>query len=172
MSFIFLTGMPGAGKTYWGRLISAAYHLPFTDLDEYIEAAEKKPVSEIFALAGEHAFRHKESAALAEIIQKNEGGVLATGGGTVIDEKNRLLMRAHGCIVYLQNTIETLVARLKGETDKRPLLTNTPYLLPTLQQMLSARETFYEQAHYILTAENLSVATFAEIIEACINRRL
>ena len=170
MSFIFLTGMPGAGKTYWGRLISAAYQLPFTNLDDYIEAIEQRTVSEIFAQDGEHGFREKETAALKKLISKNVGGIIATGGGTVIARENRDLMHAAGCVVYLETGIETLAARLQGEADRRPLLTNTPYLLPTLQQMLSARETFYQQAHYILATETITVATFAEIIESCISR--
>ncbi|WP_276134366.1 shikimate kinase [Polluticoccus soli] len=171
MSLIFLTGMPGAGKTYWGRRISDAQGLPFVDMDEYIENRENRTITEIFELEGERGFRQIEAAALREIITATGNGIIASGGGTVTHDGSLEAMRAAGCIVYLKAEIKTLANRLQNEADKRPLLTQTPYLLPTLQQMLSAREGFYEQADHILEVESLQDTTFAQIIDSCIKQR-
>lgn len=171
MSLIFLTGMPGAGKTYWGRRISDAQGLPFVDMDEYIEAKEGRTITEIFELEGERGFRQIEAIALRDIIGITVNGIVACGGGAVTHDGNLKIMKAAGCVVYLKAEMNTLAHRLQNEADKRPLLTQTPYLLPTLQQMLSAREGFYEQADHILQAESLQVATFAQIIDSCIKQR-
>jgi shikimate kinase len=172
MSLVFLTGMPGSGKTYWGRKVSDAFALPFVDIDEYIEATEGRTITEIFELEGERGFRQIEVTALRDIIAATNNGIVACGGGTVTHHGNIESMRAVGCIVYLKAEVTTLAGRLQDEADKRPLLTRSPYLLPTLQQMLSAREGFYEQADHILEVESLTVATFAQIIESCIKPHL
>ncbi|MCD6062207.1 MAG: hypothetical protein K0R82_118 [Flavipsychrobacter sp.] len=170
MSLIFLTGMPGAGKTHWGRKLALVRDLPFVDMDEYIETREGKTITEIFELEGERGFRQIEAVVLREIIKTHTHGIIACGGGTVTHDGNIEIMRATGCIVYLKADIDTLAKRLQDGADHRPLLTRLPYLLPTLQQMLSAREGFYDQADHILQVENLTDTTFAQIIDACTNK--
>src|ERR1044071_7039986 len=122
MSLVFLTGMPAAGKSYWGKRIADVYCLPFIDLDAFIEQEEKQTITEIFELEGEQGFRAKEAGALKKIISKNSTGIVACGGGTVVHEGNIATMRAAGCIVYLEAEIETLAARLQDEAGRRPLL--------------------------------------------------
>jgi len=67
MSMIFLIGMPGAGKTYWGQKIAKTYQLDFIDLDTFIEEKENKKIGKLFEEIGEDSFRNKEHDALNEI---------------------------------------------------------------------------------------------------------
>lgn len=167
MSCIFLMGMPGAGKTYWGMKIAEAYQLSFTDLDEFIEQQEAKSIGEIFETYGEAGFRQIEAAVLKELIRKAEDKtIIACGGGTPVFENNLALMKAAGCVVYLRTDIEILERRLQAEVHSRPLLLKK-YLKATLLQMLSAREDIYEQADHILQSENISIINFAQIISLC-----
>jgi shikimate kinase len=160
--------MPGAGKTYWGRRLAIAYGLKFVDLDTFIEEREGKSVTEIFETIGEAGFRINEAEALQDVIADSKSTkIIACGGGTPVFGDNLRLMKETGCVVYLRAELSILAQRLAGELDRRPLLTRDPFLLPTLQQMLDARESFYEQAHYIFDVENLSLTNFEQIIASC-----
>lgn len=171
MSLIFLIGMPGAGKTFWGEKIAAAYQLDFFDTDEMMERQEGITVSEIFRQYGEDWFRNKEIEILNGLIHAgNINAVISCGGGTPAWNNNFSLMKTAGCIVYLRAEIETLYSNLAKEKDTRPLLSSGGELKTRLRHLLEERKKVYERADYILQAENISVATFAQIISSCTNR--
>lgn len=171
MSCIFLIGMPAAGKSWWGKRIAETYNIPCVDLDEYIEHGEKATIPQLFEKYGETAFRDTETAALKKIIAGNTANVVvACGGGTAVFNDNMLLMKQAGCTIYLKATLETLASRIHMGEDVRPLINRSPFLLGSLQQMLNARENFYEQADHILQVENLSITNFAQIIASCIKQ--
>lgn len=170
MSLVFLVGMPGAGKTYWGVQLSAALGLSFIDLDKYIEEQAGATVSHIFQESGEAVFREKETLALQALVA-NAGTqcIIACGGGTPIFGDNLHIMKAAGCVIYLKASFDTLLANLQRDHTDRPLLKQKdPTLL--LQDLFEKRRAYYEQAHYILDVENLSVPTFAQIIAQCTDR--
>ncbi|MEE8166454.1 MAG: shikimate kinase [Myxococcota bacterium] len=119
---VFLTGFMGAGKSSVGRLVGELLHLPFVDLDGYIEEQAGRPIAEIFSDVGEVGFRALESEALVEIAQLS-GVVVATGGGIVGTESNRQMMHAAGTIVWLDPDIDTILSRLSDQAiAERPLL--------------------------------------------------
>lgn len=162
---LFITGMPGAGKTYWGRRVAAALNLPFTDLDEYIAQHEQCSIADIFARQGEDYFREKEAEYLLQLIQTQpHNSIIACGGGTPCCHHNMATMNQAGTTVYLQATIPVLLHNLQNSATKRPLLAG--YADPTarLQQLLAQRAPYYEQAHHILHTENISITTFEQII--------
>jgi len=170
MSLFFLVGMPCAGKTYWGKAWAAACNLPFTDLDAYIENINGLRIPEIFATEGETAFREKERDCLQALIKQAGNGIIACGGGTPAYYNNLQQMKGAGCVIYLQAGIATLVSRL-GSSSDRPLLQGGGDIHQKMTAILKERKPFYEQAHVIVDAENVSVLTFEKIIEECTNRQ-
>lgn len=139
---LFLIGPMGAGKTTIGRRIAEQLHLPFHDLDQIIEAQTGATIPLIFELEGEAGFRRRECAALAEMTARN-GIVLATGGGAVLDARNREILAARGFIVYLDTAVDTQLARLARDR-KRPLLA-APDRRERLEQMAALRNPLYAE---------------------------
>jgi len=170
MSMIFLIGMPGAGKSYWAEKIALIYNTSLIDLDKLIEQKEGQSISSIFNTQGEAYFRERETTILKEIIDSNNANaIIACGGGTPCFVDNLMQMKKAGIIIYLRSSVDLLVSRLKNEIENRPLLQDTN-MKTYLQQLLNMRKHIYEQADYILDAENISLSTFDKIISSCINR--
>ena len=92
---LILVGMPGAGKTAVGRALSALSGKPFVDLDSVFVERAGMPIPEYFARFGEAAFRQVEVELCAEVGRKT-GQVVATGGGVVLREENRIHLRLNG----------------------------------------------------------------------------
>lgn len=163
---LFLIGMPGAGKSHWGKIIADRWQVPFIDLDEEIEHSEQRTISKIFEADGEPYFRTQEGIVLSRIVDTMQKPfVLSTGGGTPINEANFQLMKEHGIIVYLKATPQLLLANLQGETDKRPLLTIDEKMVKILQDLLAKREQTYLMADYIFEVDGLAFSTFEPLIK-------
>jgi len=154
---IFLVGMMGAGKTTLGRALAQRLGQEFFDTDRVLVERTGVPVGTIFEIEGEEGFRRRESAVLAELA-KHEGCVIATGGGVVLAEDNRRLMRASGTVVYLRARLENLWERTRHDSS-RPLLA-TPNPRAKLVELLEARDPLYrEAAHIIVDTGSQSAAT-------------
>lgn len=167
---IFLIGMPGAGKTVWGKRLAAYYHWLHTDLDEVIEHTTGTTIARIFETEGEPAFRRHEQAVLQGVIHTAQQPVVVScGGGTPLFQDNLEQMKRHGPVVFLDATIDTLIRHLQGESVKRPLLANGD-IISKLTGLLAKREPVYRQADHIFKVEDLTEATFAEIFATCTNR--
>jgi|Deesub1362A_J573_1020465.scaffolds.fasta_scaffold00569_21 3-dehydroquinate synthase len=117
---LFLYGPPGAGKTTVGRLLAQSLDLPFTDLDAEIEAQAGLPIPQIFKREGERGFRARERRAL-QSLQDGRAGVVALGGGTLLDSRSRALAQARGRVLCLWAPPEALLARLQSSGGGRPL---------------------------------------------------
>ena len=162
---IFLIGMPGVGKTYWAEKIADAYGWEYYDLDQFIEQGEASSISAIFEHYGETAFRKKEHQYLAMLIDSEPvNTIIACGGGTPCFHQNLEMMKQAGTVVYLQAGITHLLHNLKSETGTRPLLSTRDDLEGYLTGLLKDRSACYEQAHYILQSENISLTNFDQII--------
>ncbi|MGI6107643.1 MAG: shikimate kinase [Lachnospiraceae bacterium] len=161
---VVLIGFMGAGKTTVGRLVSEHTSVPFTDLDEYIEAEQGCTVSEIFERHGEDYFRVLETEALQKISSDGRPHVLACGGGTPLREENRRIMKRIGLVVWLQVEPETVAVRLKDDTT-RPLLV-CPDPVKKISTLLSEREQKYRAACDIeFPVDSLTPEKTAGIIE-------
>lgn len=160
---LFLTGMPGSGKTYWMQQLAAELQYGQVDLDAYIEKMCGATIPELFA-KGESYFRDKEHEALAQVITHSPSNtIVSTGGGLPAYARNRALMQASGKIIYLASAVSRLAERVRLAPGKRPLLISESQaeLEAKLENLLQQRAVFYEQADIKIEVDNLSLATFA-----------
>ncbi len=138
---LILVGMMGAGKSTVGRRLAMRLGRRFVDADKVLEERCGVTISTIFELEGEVGFRRRETAILDELARM-PSIVLATGGGAVLDERNRLLLREHGFVVYLRASPAELWQRVRRDRT-RPLL-RAPRPRERLVELLSMREPLYE----------------------------
>jgi shikimate kinase len=134
-----LVGAPGAGKTSTGQRLAELLGVAFDDTDAGVERAAGKPIPEIFIDDGEPHFRELERVAVAESL-RNFDGVLALGGGAVLDERTRAALAGHP-VVFLSVELADAVKRV-GLGAGRPLLAINPRA--TLKQLMDQRRPLYE----------------------------
>ena len=103
---IVLVGMPGSGKSSAGRQVARRFGLPFVDSDHEIEQQIGMSIREYFETQGEQAFRDLETALLRRVAESGEQIVLSTGGGALLREENREILRQHGTVLYLRASPE------------------------------------------------------------------
>jgi len=137
---ICLYGPPGSGKSSVGRALAARLGLPFWDLDEEIQARSKMSIPEIFSREGERGFRQRERKVLLELTSRGEG-VLALGGGALLNPANRKRVEAVGLVLCLHAPIDRLLERLGAQGDSRPLLSGD--VRARLESLLSNRADHY-----------------------------
>lgn len=119
--FIVLVGLMGAGKTSLGKRLGKIFNLPFFDSDAEIERAAGCTIAEIFERYGEANFRDGERRVIERILG-GEPCVMATGGGSFMDERIRTLIKEHALSIWLRADLDTLVKRTTKRRDDRPLL--------------------------------------------------
>jgi shikimate kinase len=141
-SNLILVGPMGAGKTSVGRYLATHFGLRLLDADHEIEREAGATVTQIFEREGEPGFRARERAMLARLLRE-DGIVLATGGGAVLDAGNRALLRERGFVVHLHASVARQLARLAND-DSRPLLARTDRE-QVLQEIAALRAPFYAE---------------------------
>jgi len=167
---VILVGPMGAGKSSVGKRLAQVLDLPFIDSDHEIEARLKVSISTIFDVEGEDGFRLRESQVIADLVEHGTRKVLATGGGAVIREENRLALKEFGTVIYLSSPVKQLVERTRHDTT-RPLLQNVD-TEAVLTRLMKVREPFYKEvADVILHTERKSITRVVqEILNALADR--
>ena len=158
---IALTGFMGSGKTTVGKVLADFLGCPFMDLDDLVVKKAGKSIPDIFAQDGEPAFRQLEAQVLRKTVEKyaESTAVLALGGGAVLAPASAALLHEKTVCIYLRASLETLLARLEGETAGRPLAD------ASLAARLAAREPIYEKtAHVVIDTDGLSPDEVADEI--------
>jgi shikimate kinase len=139
---VFLVGPMGAGKTTIGRHLASLLHKRFVDVDQEIEKRTGVTIPLIFEIEGEAGFRRRESTVIDELTRETDI-VLATGGGAVLLEESRKLLKERGTVVYLQADIETLVERTRRDRNRPLLQTADPR--GKIGELLRQREPIYRE---------------------------
>ncbi|MCK4377931.1 MAG: shikimate kinase [Deltaproteobacteria bacterium] len=158
---LILTGFMGSGKSSVGKELATLLQRPFIDLDKYIEKQTGLTIAEIFEHQGEIYFRRLEQQSLKTVLAYPPL-VLATGGGTIINEDNRRLIKNRGYIVFLDASQDTIMKRT-GASHSRPLLltgdktTADRFRQQKIKDLLNERRSFYELCHLKILTDNLSV---------------
>lgn len=151
-----LLGFMGAGKSTIARSLDPNY----LDMDALIEKRLGMSIADFFAEKGEEAFRQVESEVLADLLQRDQ--IVSTGGGVVVSQKNRDLLKTNSDNIYLKADFETLYQRISDDKDnQRPLFLNNSK--EELAAIFQERQAWYEEvASRILDVTKLSPE---EIIE-------
>jgi shikimate kinase len=151
---IALIGFMAVGKSAVGRKLARRLKRRFVDLDRVIEKCEGLKVREIFDNKGEPYFRQLEKQALAQVLQEN-GQVIATGGGVVLDEDNLRLLQERSLIVCLMADVNAIVRRA-GSGTQRPLLMTTDKS-QRINELLKQRKQYYANAHIQVDTSDLTI---------------
>ena len=142
------------GKSAVGRKLARRLKRRFVDLDRAIEKCEGLKVREIFEKKGEPYFRQLEKQALAQVLREN-GQVIATGGGVVLQEDNLRLLQERSLIVCLMADVNAIVRRA-GSVNRRPLLMTTDRT-QRVSELLNQRKEYYATAHIEIDTSDLTV---------------
>ncbi len=161
---IVLIGFMGSGKSSIGRLVAQKLGFQFVDTDTLVVERSGLEIAAIFARDGEEHFRELETAVLESLAPWNRS-VMATGGGIILREQNRTLLRELGFVVWLAASENVIFERVSRNT-RRPLL-QTENPRETVAKLFGARRALYEEAaQFTLDTSALSHAEAAEAVIA------
>lgn len=153
-STVVIVGLPGVGKSTVGRRVAKRMGWKFVDLDALIEERAGMTIREIFATRGEDHFRNLETETLRTCLNGHEPAILATGGGVVVAETNREMLKSARAVVWMTATIEDLEKRLQPRTRSskghRPLLDGD--LSENLRRLNTERELLYSESATVVVA--------------------
>ena len=162
MSLICLIGLPGVGKSTVGRHLARSLGCRFFDSDAEVEKRIGCTIRDYFEREGEAAFRDVERSVIAELAAASDG-VVATGGGAILAEANRHVLRGAATVVYLRSKPEDLFRRLRHDTH-RPLL-QVPDPLRKLRELFLQRDPLYRRtAHFTIDTGRPSIPNLVNMI--------
>ena len=143
---IFIIGLPGCGKSILSKMLAEYLNYTLYDMDSFIEKRENKTITNIFADNGEAYFRNLESDVLEELSNSNNS-VISTGGGIVLADRNRKIMKEKGLTIFIDRSPEIILENI--DPRERPLLAKDKNKLLELSKQ---RDSLYrETAHIIFT---------------------
>jgi len=162
MKKVIFIGYMGSGKSFVAKNFAAKLGFRCLDLDEMIEKKSGMAIDKIFSAKGEIYFRKLEHELFLEVLNIEENLVISTGGGTPCYYNNHELLNGeHVTSIYLRASIDTLVARLKTEKQKRPLVANLKddEEKEFIAIHLFDRSFYYNQATFKVDVDNKSIET-------------
>lgn len=133
----------GVGKTSVGHRLACALDCEFFDTDSELVKRTGVSITRIFEIEGEAKFRKRESNVLKELSEM-QNVVIATGGGIVLDVKNRNLLQTIGLVIYLKASVARLLEHT-AKSKNRPLLENSSDKEKTIRDLLAQRQPLYEE---------------------------
>lgn len=158
---ITLCGMMGSGKTAVGKSLAKKLNYKFVDTDRLIEEETNKSIKNIFDQNGEIFFRNMEEQVIINLLDK-KNIIISLGGGSVINNNIRKLIKKNSYNIYLYVKIDILINRLKNSRN-RPLIINKD-LKKLLNELINKRKKFYQEADLIIDNENTLNETIKNII--------
>jgi shikimate kinase len=161
---LVLVGMMGAGKTTVGRRLAARLNRQFLDSDEEIEKAAQMTIPEIFEQRGEPEFRAGETRVIARVL-KDQGVVLATGGGAFVNVETRALVKTEAISVWLKAEVDILFERVSRRSNRPLLKTANPRA--TLEKLIEDRYPIYAEADVTVVSRDVPQDVVAgDVIDA------
>lgn len=159
---IFLVGLMGSGKTTVGRALAKRLGMKFVDSDHEIEARTGATIPWIFEIEGEASFRRREAEVIRDLTSQ-QGIVLATGGGSVLDPESRRHLRSRGTVIYLRASINSILHRTVNDKNRPLLQTEDPR--QKLEELSRQREPLYrEVAHLVIDTGRPNVHAMVQAI--------
>lgn len=160
---VSLVGLPGSGKSTVSRHLAEYLGYEFQDSDKYIELAEHQSISDIFARSGEAYFRDAEEGAINQLTCSGSAKVIATGGGSILREANRLRLSERTTVVYLHASPDELFRRLKRDRSRPLLQVGDPQ--QALQSLYELRDPLYREiASFVVDTGKPTVLTLVDMI--------
>jgi len=159
---IALVGMRGAGKTTVGQLFARRRTVPFYELDQIIENDIGLSVAEIFDLEGEEYYRAVEEKTLEKVL-KRRPGIIAAGGGLVMNPTAFFLLKLNAFTVWLQASPEALLTRVRSSKDQSRLGA-APQASKQLKAILDRRTPYYAQADLVIDTTRKSPEAAVDVI--------
>lgn len=160
---LIIIGPMASGKSVVGKKLSKRLDIDFYDTDEEIVKKTGVTISHIFDIEGEDKFRSREMNIFSDLIKKDDC-VISTGGGIVLKEENRELLKK-GTVLYLKTSIQTQLERTMNDKE-RPLLRGKENKEVTLRKMAKLRNPLYEKSsNYIIEETDNSNQTVDNIIK-------
>ena len=157
-----LVGMPGSGKSTVGRQLARKLGVGFVDCDQGIELRIGGAIKDYFASHGESAFRDLESQVIDDMT-RTACGVLATGGGAVLREANRQLLRERTHVIYLRVQPEEIYRRLRHDQQRPLLQVDDPK--QKIMQLFEERDPHYQAAaHFVIETSRPRIPTMVNMI--------
>lgn len=165
MAHVWLIGMMGSGKSTVGRLVAEHLDRPFYDTDAAVESTAGMTIMDVFERFGEVGFRERERTAVAEIAEE-VAGVVATGGGAILDPVNVETMGNAGTVVLLAVDPDVLIARVADDGDRPLLLDGIEHAIRSIDR---ARSDLYRASADVVVDASHPIETVAEEVEAICN---
>ena len=162
---IFLVGARASGKTTMGRLLAEKLHYSFIDTDVYLYEATKQTVAEIVEKEGWEGFRKQESQVLKDVTQPCR--VIATGGGMILADQNRLHMQKRGIVFFLSAPANILAERLMKDPKiaQRPSLTGLS-IADEMEKVLEDRHHLYmDCASHVINVDCPEMQILGQFLE-------
>lgn len=162
MPNVFLVGLMGAGKTTIGRILARKLGLRFIDSDHEIEARTGATIPWIFEIEGEASFRRREAEVIRELTGQ-QGIVLATGGGAILNPESRAFLQERGTVIYLRASVNSILQRTAHDKNRPLLQTADPR--KKLEELMAVRDPLYtEVAHIVIDTGRPNVQSMVSII--------
>lgn len=166
---IVLIGYRGTGKSVVGRLLAQRLGMKYVGLDAAIVESAGMPIPAMVEKYGWPGFRDRESAEV-KAVASGDNLVIDTGGGVIERPENMEVLRENGCVIWLKATVETIVSRIHGDTN-RPALTSGKSFIEEISEVLERRTPLYQaSAMHEMDTDTLTTSEIVEkIISLCKN---
>ena len=152
----------GSGKTTIGRALAKRLNKRFVDADHEIEARTGATIPRIFEIEGEASFRQREADVIRDLTAQ-EGIVLATGGGAVLNEQSRQLLKERGTVIYLRASVNSILQRTSHDRNRPLLQTDDPKA--RIEELSQQRAPLYQEvAHIIIETGRPNVQSVVQTI--------
>ncbi len=171
---ICLIGFMGAGTHQLASLVSQMTGLPLFDIDRHIEHMAGRSLAHSYLEAGEFWVRDQEKAILSKALQSVPPGIIALGDGILLDPVNQDEVNSESILVYIERSLESLLAGIRAELLKRPakypqLIMMPPDDLESIRRLLDLRLPGYCRADFVIRGDNRKLSSLAGEIIRTVN---